>query len=145
MAKIDIITNGDIFASNCDYLVNAVNCEGKMCGGIAREFAKRFPEMNKCYELMCKQGMYEIGKPQIHRIGEKWIVNFPTMVSPGSESYPTWIKMGLQNLAPRISGSIAFCALGCGVGGLIWADVYTMIKDVFRDRGIQIEFYKPIK
>ena len=38
---------GDLFESNCEALVNAVNCIGVMGAGIAHVFKVRYPDMFK--------------------------------------------------------------------------------------------------
>ena len=40
---LKIIENGNIFNSNCDFLVNPVNTVGIMGKGLALEFKKKFP------------------------------------------------------------------------------------------------------
>jgi len=51
--KMINFVKGDLFESDCEVLVNAVNPIGMMGGGIARQFAIRYPEMEqKCVELL---------------------------------------------------------------------------------------------
>ena len=41
---------GDLFSSNCQALVNTVNCLGVMGKGIALQFKNKYPEMYKEYK-----------------------------------------------------------------------------------------------
>jgi len=62
--KIRIVT-GDLFKSECQTLINAVNCAGVMGKGIALEFKRRYPAMFKQYTEDCKTGKLAIGKPSL--------------------------------------------------------------------------------
>ncbi|KAL1029109.1 macro domain-containing protein [Haemophilus influenzae] len=74
---------GNIFSTQCDVIVNAVNCVGVMGAGIALEFKIRFPEMFKKYKEFCDNGSLDIGKLWIYSISNKKfgfnrILSFPT-------------------------------------------------------------------
>jgi O-acetyl-ADP-ribose deacetylase (regulator of RNase III) len=43
------LSDGDIFYSKCDAIVNPVNTVGVMGAGLALQFKKRFPEMFEAY------------------------------------------------------------------------------------------------
>lgn len=73
-----VSVSGDMFASECEALVNTVNCVGTMGRGLARQFRDRFPENNERYVHWCKLGMLMPGKIFAYREGGKLIVNFPT-------------------------------------------------------------------
>ena len=53
---------GNIFSTQSDVVVNAVNCVGVMGAGIALEFKLRFPDMFSKYQNFCKSGALDIGK-----------------------------------------------------------------------------------
>lgn len=70
---------GNIFDSKCSTLVNTVNCAGVMGKGIALEFKKRYPEMFREYQILCKEGKVQPGKPYLyHDLTGASIINFPT-------------------------------------------------------------------
>ncbi len=56
------VKKGNIFTSECQTLVNTVNCQGVMGAGIALEFKLRLPEMYEQYVDLCKKGEIDIGK-----------------------------------------------------------------------------------
>ena len=47
---------GDIFTTECNTIVNTVNCEGVMGKGIAKQFKDKYKSslMFKCYQYACK-------------------------------------------------------------------------------------------
>ncbi len=146
--KIEI-KEGNIFESDCEALVNAVNCIGIMGAGLAKQFRLKYPEMMHSYQTECKEKVLKIGQPHYFSANDgKMIINFPTMHNPGSQSKLEDIKLGLLKLKQDLKDflnlkSIAFCSLGCGVGGLYWEDVFNLIKEIFDDGDINIEFFKP--
>lgn len=53
--SIQLVT-GNLLDSNCDILINTVNCVGVMGAGIAKQFKDRYPRMFKQYKLDCSNG-----------------------------------------------------------------------------------------
>ena len=47
------IKKGNIFTTQCETIVNTVNCVGVMGAGIAYEFKFRYPEMFSKYKSYC--------------------------------------------------------------------------------------------
>ena len=57
---------GNIFNTQCQVIVNAVNCKGVMGRGIAHEFKLRYPEMFEEYKRYCDEGYMEPGILQLY-------------------------------------------------------------------------------
>ena len=43
--------NGDLLKSGCDIICHQVNLQGVMGGGIARQIANKYPDVEKSYKL----------------------------------------------------------------------------------------------
>lgn len=143
---IEIIQNGDIFNSKCEVITNPVNCYGVMGKGLALEFKKRFPDMFRHYQFLCYEGRLTLGNPWVYDFPRR-ILLFPTKQHWKYPSKIENIEKGLQHLIikyPDIA-SIAFPALGCGLGGLQWKDVKQVIIDQFENTDIFVELYEPEK
>lgn len=116
------IVSGDLFKSNCQTIVNTVNCVGAMGKGIALEYKKRYPEMYKKYFYYCSIGLLEPGKLWIYRTENKWILNFPTKLHWKNPSELKYLESGLQKFVDTYKQqgitSIAFPLLGAGNGGV---------------------------
>ena len=129
---IKIITNGNLFESQCQTLVNTVNCVGVMGKGIALEFKKLYPKMFELYRTYCKQGLLEIGKLYLWKGEDNWVLNFPTKINWRNPSKYEWIEKGLQKfvITYKEKGitSIAFPMLGCNNGKLDKNIVLPMMK-----------------
>ena len=77
---------GNIFTTECDVIVNTVNCSGVMGAGIAYEFRLRYPDMFYKYKELCDKKLLMIGRLWIYSLSEDDIfkekycrvLNFPT-------------------------------------------------------------------
>jgi O-acetyl-ADP-ribose deacetylase (regulator of RNase III) len=129
--------HGNLLAADVDALVNTVNTEGVMGKGIALQFRKAFPENFASYERACKIGEIVVGRVHVvHRLtSPKFIINFPTKKHWRQPSKLQYIRSGLTDLVAQVQKlgieSIAIPPLGCGNGGLEWADVRPLIVSAF--------------
>ena len=152
--SVKVIEGGNLLDSECKYLTNAVNCQGIMGAGIAKQFADKYLAMYEEYKLLCKRNVYEIGKPRIQQADSKYIINFPTMKFPGQKAKIADIVKGLQYLKQRLKQdyaydnipiTVAMCALGCGVGDLNANEVLAEVEKCFKYANwCNVEFYMPI-
>ena len=120
--------HGSIFDSTAQALVCPVNCVGVMGKGLALEFKRRWPMLDGWYRGQCAQKLVSPGC-----VG-KWgrVVLFSTKDDWRLPSRIEWIDSGLAELAEMIMNdrlrSIAIPQLGCGCGGLDWADVWPLYE-----------------
>lgn len=138
---------GNLLESQCNILVNTVNCYGVMGKGIALQFKKRYPEMYKKYVSDCDSELYSPGDVNGYYEGDKIILNFATKNHWRSHSKYEWIEIGLKRLKAFLleSGhSIAIPALGCSNGQLDWEIVSKMIYNELGDLDNLIELYSPM-
>ena len=145
-----ITRRGDLFESEAQTLVNAVNTVGVMGAGIAFQFKNRFPEMSADYARRCAAGEVKIGEPYLftgESSTDKWILNFPTIGDDWAPTRMDDIRDGLAHLRLHYREwgitSLAMPALGCGVGGLDWKDVEPVLQEGLSDLDIPVELYAP--
>jgi len=144
-------TQGDLFASGAQLLVNPVNCVGVMGKGLALAFKERFPSNFVRYKQVCDAKELEPGKILFVEIdGEdpRWIANLPTKRHWRQKSRLEDVRAGLSALAEEIRtrqiSSVAIPALGAGLGGLDWADVKAVIADELGElSGVEITVFEP--
>jgi O-acetyl-ADP-ribose deacetylase (regulator of RNase III) len=146
------IARGNLLNAEVDALVNTVNCDGYMGKGIALQFKQAFPGNFKAYEAACQQGDMVPGRMFIHDNGglvnPRWIINFPTKRHWRNKSRLEDIASGLKALVADVQRlgirSIAVPPLGCGLGGLNWADVGPMIEQAFASlTDVAVHLYEP--
>lgn len=139
---------GDLFISGAQTLVNTVNCVGVMGKGVALEFKKRYPAMHEDYVRRCETRAVRLGEPYLYdALSGIKIINFPTKDHWRSPSRLQDIERGLDFLVDHIGDwrvtSMALPPLGCGNGGLEWAEVGPLIFRKLSSLPIDIELYAP--
>ncbi len=135
---IDLL-RGDILKAEAEALVNTVNCVGFMGRGIALQFKRAFPANFRAYEAACKRGEVQPGQMLVVPTGQltnpRYIINFPTKRHWKGKSRIEDIASGLDALVETVRQhrirSIAVPPLGCGLGGLDWAEVRPRIERAF--------------
>lgn len=151
---IEFVTDGDIFESECEALVNPVNCVGVMGAGLAKEFKKRYPTNFDLYQYACDCNEVMPGKMFITfrdtAILPRYIINFPTKRDWRHESKLADIDAGLTALVIDINRynikSVAVPALGCGLGGLFWEVVSPRIRDALSPlTEVHVKIYVPVE
>ncbi len=135
------IVKGDILKAKAEALVNTVNCVGVMGRGIALQFKKAYPDNFKKYKAACNRGEIYPGKMMVYNTNSlfmpQYIINFPTKRHWRAKSRIEDIKQGLEDLAREVQRknikSIAIPPLGCGLGGLDWNIVRSIIETTFQN------------
>ena len=145
-------TTGNLFEARTDALVNTVNEVGVMGKGVALQFKESFPDAARSYIDAAKRGDVKVGRVLVtesHSLsGPGWIIHFPTKRHWRNPSKLEWVREGLDDLRSVIVelgiSSIALPPLGCGNGGLDWADVRPVIESALGDlEGVEVIVFEP--
>ena len=148
MLTISIISDRNIFNTQCQTIVNTVNCVGVMGKGIALEMKNRYPDMFEKYKTFCDNKLIDIGKLWLYKNpDDKWILNFPTKTHWRYGSEYDYIEKGMQKFIETYKDknitSIAFPMLGCSNGGLNEENVLEIMMKYFsKCDDLIIEIYK---
>lgn len=139
---------GNLFESHAEALVNTVNCVGIMGKGIAYQFRRAYPAYHEDYVRRCKQKEVRLGSVYSYRERGKVIVSFPTKQHWKSKSKLADVDAGLGALRSLIKSEnlavVAIPPLGCGNGGLAWADVKPLIQRHLGDLDdVEIQVFEP--
>lgn len=149
-----IFKRGNLFdETNADALVNTVNCVGIMGRGVALQFKRMYPDNFKAYNKACKAGEVQPGKMFVYATNTltspHFIINFPTKRHWRFASKLEDIRDGLYNLVTvlqtRKIKKVVLPPLGCGLGGLNWNEVKSLIQDSLKNLpDIEIVVYEPM-
>jgi O-acetyl-ADP-ribose deacetylase (regulator of RNase III) len=117
-----------------------------MSKGLAKLFKDKFPDMHRDYQQRCDRKEVYMGKPYLYTDSTTWILNFPTKTHWRDKSKLHEIEEGLKYFVKHAKEwgikSIAFPALGCGLGGLSWDNVYPiMCRYLQQLEGVKIEIF----
>tara|TARA_R110000787_G_scaffold284415_1_gene398098 strand:- start:23682 stop:24719 length:1038 start_codon:yes stop_codon:yes gene_type:complete len=146
---------GNMFDEPVQAVVNTVNCVGVMGKGVALEFKNRWPANFKAYKKLCDSDGLKPGQMFIFDTkelfaseGPRYLINFPTKAHWRSKSKISYVEDGLDALAKTIQSygikSVAIPPLGCGNGGLDWAEVKPLIvSKLSQIEGIDIIVFAP--
>jgi O-acetyl-ADP-ribose deacetylase (regulator of RNase III) len=144
--------HGNLLAADVDALVNTVNTVGVMGKGIALQFKRAYPANYRSYRDACARGAVRLGQMFVFDTGtlgaRRYVINFPTKKHWRDASRLEDIRAGLDALVDAVSEhgirSIAIPALGCGNGGLAWADVRPLIERAWaRMPGVNVVVFPP--
>ncbi len=147
-------TNPDIFKADVDAVVIPVNTQGVPGAGLAKRAAQRWPLWARLYKQTCADGRLRPGTVVAHHGvgGAPILVDFPTKVDWREPSNLELIETGLQALQHWLLRhhevkSIAVPALGCGLGGLRWEDVYPLLaafaEEIAAKANVRVDIYPP--
>jgi O-acetyl-ADP-ribose deacetylase (regulator of RNase III) len=145
-----IIKHGNIFSTQCQTVVNTVNCVGVMGAGIAYEFKLRYPAMFDLYQGYCAKGQLTMGTLWIYNDQRTQgacskVLNFPTKTHWKDYSSLDDIKLGLQKFISTFKEkgiiSIAFPLLGASLGGLKESEVLSLMNEYLTDTDIDVEIW----
>lgn len=144
MVKIKI---GNILDSTEEILVHQVNTWGVMGGGVAKQLAKVYPNLEKEYAQYCKSYDNNFnqlkGKICAIDVNDKIIANMFSEEGNFNTDYDA-IKEGLyevKDAAKQFGLNVCMpFKIGCGSANGNWDVVYKIIEDVFED--YQVTLYK---
>lgn len=110
-----------------DYLIaHGCNAKGIMGAGFARQLKERFPEAYQAYRYLCRFGLHP-GDVHMYRRSDRVIANMITQPKPG----PHATLEAIEECLGHIDEPDLFCCapmVGCGLGGLDWADVAPLFE-----------------
>lgn len=131
------LATGNLLKADVEALVNPVNTQGVMGKGLALQFKRAFPDAFKAYAKACARGEVVTGRMHVVRRASppRFIIHFPTKRHWRDPSKLEYVTSGLEDLVRSVRElhieSLAIPALGCGLGGLSWAEVEPLIVDAF--------------
>ena len=146
-------TDGDIFDSHCQTLVNTCNCYGVMGKGIALAMKKNFPIMFSQYQAYCKgtgdghmqPGMIWLWKQPKSRDRQPlpMILNYMVKDHWRDPARMEWIEACLVKTRDHYERmnitSLALPYIGAGAGRLPWPPIEALIEKHLGPLPIKVE------
>ena len=143
-----------ILGSDADALVVPVNTVGVMGAGLARAFARRYPDLARDYAIQCAQDTLRIGTLFFWRIPfrdddpaprYRCIVCLPTKRDWRQPSQVEFVETGLRLFTELYDvfdiESASFPQLGCGLGGLAWDQVKPLMEQYLSNLPIRVRVH----
>ena len=146
---------GDIFNSDMETLINPCNCVGIAGAGLSLEFKKRYPESHKYYLVwsndkpkpgtsfsFCRELEKDPKTNKMHNV-----ICLPTKDHWKDPSKLEYVEASLALFCAMYKAlkitSVAFPALGCGLGSLSWQEIEPIMLKYLEKLEIPVEIYKP--
>lgn len=162
------LVEGDMFFSGMQTLTVSVNLQGIMGKGLASRAKYQFPDVYVFYQDACRARRITATRPCLYKReasfddeladlttpmntpnGVKWFLLFATKRKWRDNSRLEDIEGGLNwfrcNFSSEGVRSLALPALGCGLGGLHWAQVGPLMCRYLQGIGIDVAIYLPLE
>jgi len=139
---------GNIFESQKGLTVIAhqCNCRGSFGAGIAREVARRFPEVDRAQREWYRAGKQQLGIVQLLKTHTGLVIanlyaqdGWRRVLGRPNTDYDA-LGQCLATLRDGLSAQdvLGMPKIGAGLGGGDWAVIETIIEDVFRERTVYV-------
>ena len=155
-----------MFFSGMQTLTVSVNLQSIMGKGLASRAKYQFPDVYVKYQDACRSRRLTATKPYLYKReasfdeeladlytplstpnAAKWFMLFATKRKWREDSRLDDIEGGLRWFSEHFAAegvtSLAIPALGCGLGGLAWADVGPLMCRYLHGIGIEVAIYLP--
>ncbi len=162
------LVSGDMFFSKMQTLTISVNTVGVMGKGLASRAKYQFPDAYVVYQDACRRKEIAPGRPYLYKREASldvaladdtfplppmnrrtWFLFFPTKRHWRHRSRIEDIEAGLDWIARHYRqegiGSLALPALGCGLGGLEWAEVGPLMCRYLSRLDIPVHIHLPLE
>lgn len=142
---MDKVKQGNILECNENIIVHQVNTQGIMGGGVARQLANRYINLEKEYSEFCKlyNNDYNKLKGKVFKImlEGKIIMNMFSQKENFDTDYEA-MKIALEEIKEyaksfKLSVAIPY-GIGCGIANGEWSEVYKIIDEVFSDYDVTL-------
>lgn len=138
---------GNLFDTDLVNIAHGVNVYGMMGAGIAKEFKRRFPKNFDHYHNVCMLGNLKPGEVIVSAEDDNLIHNVASQDRPGPHARYVWLASGMLASAEEIADfapehrSIAIPEIGCGIGGLKWNGVKSLLMEIEDITGVEFEVW----
>lgn len=134
---LDLFDKGDF-----EIIGHGANCQGIMEAGIALQIKERYPDAYYADRYSLLSPSEKLGNYSCNQ--DENIFNFYTQFHPGKCAEYLWLKSSLKKYALDYQGtnfSIGLPQIGCGIGGLKWELVKTIIQKELKQFDVTVVIY----
>lgn len=136
---------GSLFDSDSTAIGHGVNIDGLMGSGIAKHFARLFPQMYMDYRALCNAKLLSPGQAHVAKAGTLTIYNIASQDRPGPSARLKWLTEGVEAAMHHASATghsvLALPRIGCGIGGLNWDDVGPVLAEIDSRYTTELQIY----
>jgi O-acetyl-ADP-ribose deacetylase (regulator of RNase III) len=124
---------GDLLSAGLPALAHGCNCAGTMGAGVAKEIRRRWPPLYRLYRTACRTGAFLPGDVLVWP-GPPVVYNLAIQLRPGPTASLAAIEVAVARMLELAEAEgvteIGMPRIGCGPGGLRWAEVGPVLEDL---------------
>lgn len=142
---------GDVFTTEATFIGHGVNLRGVMGRGIAATIRENYPKSFAEYAAECAGNYLDLGQILVTEEGDLRLVHMATQRHLGPDArYDAIFDAGMEaaehvmNISAEEDRTpiLAIPRIGCGIGGLEWEKVETLLRAVeILNPGFQFEVW----
>jgi O-acetyl-ADP-ribose deacetylase (regulator of RNase III) len=138
---------GDLLDAGLPALAHGCNCSGVMGAGVARDVRRRWPALYGLYRSACRTGGFLPGDVLVWP-GPPVVYNLAIQLRPGPMASRAAIEVAVARMLDLAEAEgvteIGMPRIGCGPGGLRWAEVGPALDDLAAASAVDlVVFEKP--
>ena len=126
------IIKGDLLETNADVICHQVNLQGVMGGGLALSIARKYPNVNKCYESYSKK---DLGEVCMVYTDDFIVANCFSQREDFNTDYKALRECLLKVRKHMMDCGYRTVAIpykyGCGIANGDWETVFDIFNDIF--------------
>ena len=124
---------GDLLGAGLPALAHGCNCAGTMGAGVAKDIRHRWPSLYRQYRGACRTGGFLPGDVLVWP-GPPVVYNLAVQLRPGPTASLAAIEVAVARMLDLAEAEgvaeIGMPRIGCGPGGLRWAEVGPLLDDL---------------
>ena len=124
---------GDLLGAGIGALAHGCNCSGTMGAGVSRDIRRRWPALYRHYRTACRTGGFLPGDVLVWP-GPPLVYNLAVQLRPGPKASLAAIEVAVARMLDLAEAEgvaeIGMPRIGCGPGGLRWAEVGPLLDDL---------------
>lgn len=138
---------GSLLDAGLPALAHGCNCSGTMGAGVSRDIRRRWPSLYRLYRSACRTGGYLPGDVLVWP-GPPVVYSLAVQLRPGPTASLAAIEVAVARMldlaqAEKVT-EIGMPRIGCGSGGLRWAEVGRVLDDLAAASAVDlVVFEKP--
>lgn len=139
---------GDMFSCNAPAIGHGVNTSGRMGAGVAKIIRARYSNaMFLDYAEACHLGELTAGMTRIWDgdTAMPLLANIASQDAPGPHARLSWLATAIRSALTQVEAAgldrLAIPRIGCGIGGLDWADVHPLLAAAAQDSLVALEVW----
>lgn len=142
------LRTGDLLTSDAPAIGHGVNTLGVMGAGVAKLIRARYSAaMFADYAAACRTGALQAGMTRMWSADPQMplLANIASQDRPGAHAQLDWLDAATRAALRAVEAAgldrLAIPQIGCGIGGLAWAEIQPLLAAAAKDSPVVLEMW----